>query len=118
MSDWMQNTNFEAMLTHILNVAVKNNVSQEDLPSTLLVISDMQFDSANDNYYGYRGAIVNPYNKTLHNKLAQKYRNAGYTMPVIVYWNVNAHSGTQPVEKNQKGAILVSGNSPAAYCLV
>lgn len=40
------NTNLEAVFELILLTAVKNHMKQADLPANLLILSDMEFDSA------------------------------------------------------------------------
>jgi Domain of unknown function (DUF2828) len=99
-SSWQMSTNLELAFTRILEVALSNNVSQEEMPQTLLILSDMQFNSAyrrNDNAY---------------TMIKQKYENAGYVLPRIVFWNLNSYDNT-PVKFDQDGTALVSGFSPA-----
>ena len=43
-SKWEMNTNLHAAFNKILDVAVKGNVPQEEMPSMVLILSDMQFD--------------------------------------------------------------------------
>ena len=40
------------------------------------------------------------------------YRKAGYEMPELVFWNVNA-SANMPIQADDTGTCLVSGCSPA-----
>lgn len=44
--------------------------------------------------------------------IAQRYAEAGYQIPRLVFWNVNSRSGTIPVKENNLGVALVSGFSP------
>lgn len=100
-SDWGYNTNLEAALKEILNLAKSNSVPQADIPNTLLVLSDMQFDQA----------CGNPNARALE-MVRQQYHSAGYEMPAIVFWNLNAADNV-PVKFDERGAALVSGFSPA-----
>lgn len=106
------NTNIEATFDLILNTAVSNNMSQEDMPKNVLVISDMEFDGC------VRGRTGNLVNKTLFSVIAQKYADHGYKLPRLVFWNVNSRTGTIPVKENDLGVALVSGFSPNVVKMV
>ena len=105
------NTNIEKVFDLILTSAVNNHMHQEDLPANILIISDMEFDRCatcnSYNRYSYGSRIP----QTLFNTIAQKYANAGYKMPRLVFWNVNSRTGTIPVKENDLGVALVSGFS-------
>jgi hypothetical protein len=45
--------------------------------------------------------------------MRRKYEAAGYTMPNIVFWNLNDRGGDKPVRFGESGVALVSGFSPA-----
>lgn len=100
---WGGSTNIGAAFDLILNAAVKGKLKEEDMPKTLLILSDMQFDRAE----GYSG------NKTNFKDFKSKYKAAGYEMPNVVFWNLNDRNGTVPVKAHASGAALVSGFSPA-----
>lgn len=101
------NTNIEAVFDLILSTAVRNNMSQEDIPANILIISDMEFDGAVCcNGRGYGGVSAN-----LFKVIETKYRNAGYKIPRLVFWNVNSRTNTIPVRENELGVALVSGFS-------
>lgn len=104
---WCGSTNLQSAFDAILNAAVKNKVPQSELPSVLYIISDMGFDEACTNN-----------GKTNFEVIKQKYREAGYTMPVICFWNVNARNDQSPVTKDEAGTTLVSGCSPSIFSQV
>ena len=97
------NTNIEAVFDLILITAVKGKMSQEEIPQNILIISDMEFDSA----CGWRSRPT----QGLFAKIAQDYAAAGYKLPRLVFWNVNSRTGTIPVKENDLGVALVSGFS-------
>lgn len=95
-------TNIEATFDLILRTAVNGNMSQEDMPKNILIISDMEFNAA----VGF-----NEPNETLFATIAKKYAKYGYKLPRLVFWNVNSRTGTIPVKENKLGVALVSGFS-------
>jgi hypothetical protein len=108
------NTNIEAVFDLILSTAINNRMSQEDIPSNILIVSDMEFDSCatvntgrSGGWYSYRERPT----ATLFDAIEQKYRAAGYKLPRLVFWNVNSRTGTIPVKQNDLGVALVSGFS-------
>lgn len=109
------NTNIEAVFDLILQTAVKNNMSQDEMPKNILIISDMEFDAcattntrSGCNSWGYDSYAPTT---TLFNTIAQKYAEHGYKIPRLVFWNVNSRTGTIPVKENGLGVALVSGFS-------
>jgi hypothetical protein len=98
---WEMNTNIEVAMDKILDVAVQNNVPQNEMPEILLILSDMEFDNC---VQGER---------TIYKVTTQKYESAGYHMPKVVFWNLNSREGNYPVTYRQNGTALVSGFSPA-----
>lgn len=94
-------TNIEATFDLILKTAVNNNMSQEDMPKNILIVSDMEFNMA---CYSYP-------NETLFATIARKYAAHGYKLPCLIFWNVNSRTGTIPVKENDLGVALVSGFS-------
>lgn len=87
----------------LLITAVKNNIPQEELPETIYIISDMEFD---------RG--VNR-DRTVFEDAKEKYEDYGYHLPNVVYWNVDSRHQQFPVDMNEKGVALVSGCSPTIF---
>ena len=100
-------TNLEAVFNLILNAAVKNNVPQEELPSTLYIISDMEFNRCVENA-----------DMTNFEDAKAKFEAAGYTLPTVVFWNVQSRNVQQPVTKNEQGVVLVSGCTPRIFSMV
>ena len=99
-SDWGMSTNLHAAFSKILDVAVKGNVPQEEMPGMVLILSDMQFN-----------ACVS-HDDTAMQMIERKFADAGYAVPQVVFWNLNA-SDNVPVKADKSGAALVSGFSPA-----
>lgn len=107
---WDMNTNLQAVFDLILDSAVQDNLKQDDLPETIYIISDMEFDEA----CRHDGLT----DRTNYEIIQQKYKEAGYKMPNIVFWNVDSRQNNVPVTENEKGVILVSGASPSIFKMV
>lgn len=91
-----------------MTTAIRNHMKQSDMPKTVLIISDMEFDSATYSYSSYSRRSVN---EKLFTTIEKKFRQAGYKLPRLVFWNVNSRTGTIPVKENELGVALVSGFS-------
>jgi hypothetical protein len=99
-SEWGMSTNLHKAFDSVLNVAVAQNVPQAEMPEYILILSDMQFNCCSH------------YDDSAIEMIERKYRNAGYEVPKVVFWNLHA-SGNTPVSFDKNGTALVSGFSPA-----
>lgn len=111
------NTNVEAVFDLILRTAVSQNMKQSDLPANILIISDMEFDECATVNGSGSWRAQRPTSR-LFEAIAQKYADAGYKLPRLVFWNVNSRTGTIPVRENDLGVALVSGFSPNIVTMV
>ena len=107
--DDYSNTDIEATFDLILDTAVKNHLPQDELPSSCLIISDMQFDQA----------TAHDDNTTVIESCRQKFEALGYTMPRLIFWNVSVYAhNTIPLQVHPSGVILVSGFSKSIVDMV
>lgn len=102
------NTNIEATFDLILQTAIKNEMTQDDMPQNVLVLSDLEFDQMTSGRT----------NQRLFEELADRYKAHGYKLPRLVFWNIMSRTGTIPVKENEAGVALVSGFSPAIIKMV
>jgi len=105
-SNWGMNTDFEKALKIILDTAVINNINPSELPETLIVVSDMQFDRSIQNTNR---------DWTFYKKMKKMYSIAGFTIPEIVFWNVNCMSNVFQVSNSCEGVKLASGQSASVF---
>ena len=104
-ASWQMNTDLEAALMKILDVAIENHCSQEEMPKSLIIISDMEIDCCTnqkhrENFYDY---------------VSRVYKEHGYKIPNVVFWNVNSRHDVFLADKNRKGVQLVSGQSVSTF---
>lgn len=115
----VDNTNIEAVFDLLLNTAINNRCTQEEIPQNVVIISDMQVDAARSthHYYDYRtGRYV--YNdltpmETLMESIRKKWMAKGYQLPHLVYWNVDARNNT--ILDGGDNVSYVSGFSPSIF---
>lgn len=105
--DECANTNIYRVFKLILNVGVKNAYTQDQMPKTILILSDMEFD------YGAEG-----WDESLFEKISKEYEKHGYKLPRLVFWNICGRTNTIPIKENELGVALVSGFSPAITDMV
>ena len=98
--DECSNTDIEAVFDLVLTTAVKNKISQEEMPSTILILSDMEFNGSRMRF-----------NEKLFDVISKRYENNSYKLPRLVFWNLGSRTGTIPVRTNELGVALISGFS-------
>jgi len=95
-------TNVEKAFRMLLDKAVAANVAPEEMPTMILMLSDMEFNCGS-----VRGW-------TAQDMVESLYTQAGYKMPKLVYWNIQSRNdNNNPVKFDKSGTALVSGFSPS-----
>jgi len=94
------NTDIDKAFELILKTAKKNKLKQEELPSHLLIISDMEFDvgvysGSGTNFGGWKNA----------------FENEGYKLPIVIFWNVAGSTRGLPATKFDNDVAMISGFS-------
>lgn len=128
--DEVANTNIEAVFDLILQTAINKNMSQEELPQNVLILSDMEFDECacagreTETYYDYwtrstrTRMVFKKADKKMFDIFAKRYEEHGYKLPRLIFWNICSRTGTIPIKENDLGVALVSGFSPVIAKMV
>ena len=103
-ADWGWNTNLEAVFNLLLVTAVRARAPQEDMPSTIYIISDMEFD-----------CCVEDRDQTVYENAKKRFEERGYRIPAVVFHNVNSWQMQTPVRAKTKGTALTSGAGTASF---
>ena len=98
-ANWGMSTDLQKTFKLILNTAVRNSLPEDEMPTKVLIISDMEFNECGRN--------------TNLDEVRTQYELNGYKMPEIIFWNVNGRIGNVPARADEPGIGLVSGFSPA-----
>ena len=104
----VDNTNLEAAFGLLLNTAITHHTPQNELPESLIIISDMEIDEAR---YGWGRALETP--EATMETIKRSWAAAGYKCPKLVYWNVNARNNT--ILDKSADVSYVSGCSPVIF---
>lgn len=112
--DWHMNVDFQKVFDRILQVAVKGNLSEDQMIKRVFVFSDMEFDDASRNSSSdsnVEGQEVKRSWEADYEAIAMKFKAKGYNkVPDIVFWNLR-HSSSTPVFAKRSGVALVCGFS-------
>ena len=98
------NTNLDRAFERILRTAIDAGAGAEDMPRALVVISDMEIDK----YYR------RPSELDFVDKWCNRFAEAGYEMPQLVFWNVAARQNTY-ISSAKPGVKFLSGSSASVF---
>lgn len=101
-SSWGMNTDIQKVFELLLTAATRSKSTSEEMPSTIYIISDMEFDQATTNETNYEAA-------------ERKFREAGFELPHVVFWNVNARNTNVPATLHDGRVTLISGASQSTF---
>lgn len=98
---WDMSTNLERVFDLVLNAAVENSIKESEMPTKIVIFSDMEFNSATRNS-----------NDRALTMIKRRYTEAGYEMPQLVFWNLDGRDNNMTVNINDKGVCQVPGYRP------
>lgn len=99
-----ENTNIQGVFELLKRISLTSGVEKEDIPETIVIISDMQMDHISYNNFD---------TKTDMELIREDWEFAGLKMPKLVYWNVNAKKDT--ILDSGDDVTFVSGFSPVIF---
>lgn len=101
---WCGSTNLQSAFDAILTAGINSQAKQSDMPKTLYIISDMQFN------------IATTQNKETNFEVAQrKFQEAGYELPHVVFWNCNSQGKDAPATMYDDKVTLISGSNQSTF---
>ena len=101
-ADWDMSTNLQLAFQTLLETAKRHSVPASEMPGTIIIYSDMQFNQC-----------VRNGNNTAMDMVRAEYNAAGYELPRVIFWQLNASNNSIPVSYTESGVALVSGFSPS-----
>ena len=109
-ADWGNSTNLQKAFEKVLKIAIENKVPQNEMVKSLIVISDMEIDSATRSW-GMRTQD----SWSFYEDMRKMYADHGYEIPNVVFWNVNARHDIFHADADRQGVQLVSGQSASTF---
>lgn len=109
----VDNTNLPAVFDLLLDTALADHVKKEDIPKTIVVISDMEIDSATSEWRRSIPRWSEETAATEMERIRQKWAQYGLTLPKLIYWNVDARNST--ILDSGPEVSFVSGMSPVIF---
>ena len=120
-AEWGGSTDFSKALGLVLDACIKGNVSPDEVGGLqLVVLSDMQFNSALRDYSG-RGDPSQRHNvwETQYEELVRRFKEAGlrtqwkqaYPVPRVIFWNLRGDTEDFPATADTPGVDMISGFS-------
>ena len=103
-ANWGNNTDLEIAFERVLEIAEKHKITQEEMPKAIVVISDMEIDFCTEDY-GW----------TFYDNMVRAFREKGYVIPNIIFWNVNSLHDVFHADSRRKGVQLASGQSVTVF---
>ena len=100
---WGGSTDLKSAFDKVLDIAVKANIPQEEMPKAIIVISDMEINRCGNRDW------------TFYDKMAAKFQKKGYVIPNIIFWNVKSRNDVFHADKSRKGVQLASGQSVTVF---
>lgn len=88
-ASWNMSTNIQGVFNLLLNNAVKNLIPQSEMPERIYIFSDMEFNRCT-------GLYSNGEMETLLEKIAKQWAVYGYTIPHLIFWNLDARQENIP----------------------
>ena len=85
-------------------LAEKVACAEEEMPKSLIIISDMEFDSAT-----YDSDWL------FYETMKKKFKRNGYTIPNVVFWNVDSRHNAFHADKKREGVQLLSGSAVTIF---
>jgi hypothetical protein len=101
--DWDMNTDLAAAFELILDIGVKNHVSQDEMPKSLIVISDMEIDRCGNKQWSF------------YDNMQNRFQQYGYEIPNVIFWNVDSRHDIFHADSSRKGVQLVGGQSTSTF---
>jgi hypothetical protein len=102
----VENTDLRAAFELVLKTAIDNDIEPQEMPKSIIVVSDMEIDYCSNVNEGY---------STFYDIMKKKYKTHGYDIPNVTFWNVASRNNIHHASSNIPGVQMVSGQSISTF---
>ncbi len=107
-ADWGGSTNLKAAFDLVLDMGIKNHIPQDEMPKAIVVVTDMEIDD-----YAMRREPSTSW--TFYDEMKSRFEDANYTIPKVVFWNVESRNDVFHTDADKAGVQLVSGHATSTF---
>lgn len=100
----VQNTDIDKAFELLLETAKNSNIPEEEMPTHIIIISDMEFDNG---VYSNGGTNFSGWKKA--------FKESGYKLPKIIFWNVSGNVMGTPTTKFENDVAMINGFSTSVF---
>lgn len=106
----MGSTNFQSVVDALVELRTKHpNIPLEEYPTTLLVVSDMQFNPTTRKWENHKIVTEDSNNDLMKKKLKQVFPSDFVDSMKFIWWNCASSEINFPTECKESGEYLLSG---------
>ena len=104
-AEWGGSTNIEAVFDMLLDTALKYHTPKKDMPKTLYIFSDMEFNGCitsgprDVDHWGYASSVRALNERQIDTVIEaqmRKWHQYGYDTPRVIFWNLDARHENIP----------------------
>lgn len=100
----VENTDIDRAFELLLETAKNSNIPEEEMPTHIIIISDMEFDNG---VYSNGGTNFSGWKKA--------FKESGYKLPKIIFWNVSGNVMGTPTTKFENDVAMINGFSTSVF---
>ena len=100
----IEDTDIDKAFELLLETAKNNNIPKEEMPTHIVIISDMEFDRG---VYSKDGTNFSGWKKA--------FEESEYKLPKIIFWNVSTNVMGTPVTKFENDVAMINGFSTSVF---
>jgi len=104
---WDMSTDMSKVFSLLLDIALKNKLTQSEMIEKIFILTDMEFNCA----ISTKSLEETGSKSRYFSEIKKLYESHGYKIPKIVFWNLRSSTTAIPFNEDDKDVALLSGFS-------